>query len=70
MTRRRMTLIVSPPAHPETNMQLDDALLRERDDLVLRLYRWQPIGLSLGHFQDAADPAFLARLEGVVEVRA
>lgn len=63
MTRRRMTLIVSPPAHPDTNMQLDDALLRERDDLALRLYRWEPFGLSLGHFQKAADPAFLARLE-------
>jgi lipoate-protein ligase A len=49
-------LILSGPGHPHWNMALDEALLRlSNDRLTVRLYGWDPPGLSLGYFQRAGD---------------
>lgn len=42
--------------HPCFNMGMDEALLRGLDAApTLRLYRWQPAGLSIGYFQSSSD---------------
>lgn len=74
MTRRsrghavNVRLIRSGPLHPYLNMALDEASAASPP--TLRLYRFQPFGLSLGYFQDAADfdDAWLAR-HGFIAVR-
>lgn len=45
--------IESPPMPPPQAMALDEQLLRSDGPPTLRLYGWQPPGLSLGWFQDA-----------------
>jgi lipoate-protein ligase A len=47
-------LIRSGALSPELNMALDEALLRAGTE-TLRLYAWDPPGLSLGFFQRAAE---------------
>lgn len=61
-------LIRSGPQHPYLNMALDEALAATPP--TLRFYAFQPFGLSLGYFQDAADfdDAWLAA-HGFVAVR-
>lgn len=49
-----MRRIRSGDLHPEMNLALDEALLREGRE-TLRLYGWSPPGLSIGFFQRAAD---------------
>jgi lipoate-protein ligase A len=54
---------------PARNLAVDDALLVRGGDVpVLRLYTWEPVGLSLGYFQKLEDvPA--ARTPGLAVVR-
>jgi lipoate-protein ligase A len=47
-------LIRSGALAPELNLALDEALLRSGKE-TLRLYAWEPPGLSLGFFQRAAQ---------------
>jgi lipoate-protein ligase A len=49
-----MRLIRSGALPPELNLALDEALLRSGRE-TLRLYAWDPPGLSLGFFQQAAS---------------
>ena len=49
-----MRLIRSGASSPAFNLALDEALLRSGEE-TLRLYAWDPPGLSLGYFQAAAD---------------
>ncbi|MHC4972780.1 MAG: lipoate--protein ligase family protein [Planctomycetota bacterium] len=49
-----MRLIRSGALSPELNLALDEALLRAGVE-TLRLYAWDPPGLSLGFFQRAAE---------------
>jgi lipoate-protein ligase A len=54
-----LRVIDSGALHPHLNMGTDEALLASAAaPPTLRLYRWQPAGLSLGYFQAAAP--FLA----------
>lgn len=54
--------------HPWLAMALDQAV--EPEPLILRFYRWEPAGLSLGYFQRAADfPEEMLRRHGWVLVR-
>jgi lipoate-protein ligase A len=46
---------------PSANMALDELLLSRPGPPVLRLYAWEPAGLSLGRFQ---DPAWFADVPG------
>lgn len=63
-----MRLIRSGALHPFFNMALDAAL--EPEPPILRLYAWDPPGLSLGYFQRAAEfPDELLAREGLVLVR-
>lgn len=70
----RFRFILTPPARPAWNMAVDEALLAgclEGRRPALRLYSWDPPGLSLGHFQrDLAgiDLAFCRRA-GIPVVR-
>jgi lipoate-protein ligase A len=51
-------------------MAVDEALLRAGESPTLRLYRWDPHGVSLGYFQRAADfPWDRFAREGVPVVR-
>jgi len=47
-------LLVHGPASPARNMAIDEALLREVNEPVLRLYEWDSPAVSLGYFQPAA----------------
>ena len=49
-----MRLLRTGALHPATNLALDEALLRSGTE-TLRLYAWDPPGLSLGFFQRAAE---------------
>ncbi len=49
-----MRLLRTGARDPALNLALDEALLRSGRD-TLRLYGWDPPGLSLGYFQPAAD---------------
>ncbi len=51
MPARRLSVIHSGTMHPEHNMALDEALLASDREPTLRLYGWQPAGLSIGYFQ-------------------
>jgi lipoate-protein ligase A len=51
-------VLVDPPLPGDTNMAIDEALLRHatRDwPVVVRIYSWERPTVSLGHFQDIAD---------------
>jgi len=47
-------LLIHGPASPARNMAVDEALLREVRDPVLRIYEWNVPAVSLGYFQHAA----------------
>jgi lipoate-protein ligase A len=47
-------LLVQGPASPAHNMAIDEALLREVQAPVLRLYEWDGAAVSLGYFQPAS----------------
>jgi len=47
-------LITHGPASPARNMAVDEALLREIREPVLRIYEWSVPAVSLGYFQPAA----------------
>jgi lipoate-protein ligase A len=47
-------LLLHGTASPARNMAIDEALLREIREPVLRLYGWNVPALSLGYFQQAA----------------
>ena len=59
MDADRWRLILSPPLPGADNMALDESLLEsvaaQRQPPTLRLYRWEPACLSLGHAQPAED---------------
>ena len=48
-----MRLLRTGALDPALNLALDEALLQSGRD-TLRLYGWDPPGLSLGYFQKAA----------------
>jgi len=60
------------PGHPHFNMGMDEALLlADEAQPTLRLYRWQPAGLSIGYFQSSSgfsdvsgDHVLVRRLTG------
>jgi lipoyl(octanoyl) transferase len=47
-------LLIHGPASPARNMAIDEALLREVREPVLRIYEWSVPAVSLGYFQPAA----------------
>ncbi|MCE0522214.1 MAG: hypothetical protein LV480_04815 [Methylacidiphilales bacterium] len=47
-------LFIHGPASPARNMAIDEALLREVREPVLRIYEWDVPAVSLGYFQPAA----------------
>ena len=49
-----MRLLRTGPGHPWFNLALDEALLRCGSE-ALRLYAWDPPGLSIGFFQKVAE---------------
>jgi len=60
-------LLVHGPASPARNMAVDEALLREIREPVLRLYEWNVPAVSLGYFQPAAlagERPFVRRYTG------
>ena len=60
-------LLVHGPASAARNMAVDEALLREVRQPVLRLYEWRESYLSLGYFQPAAlaeSRSFIRRYTG------
>lgn len=60
-------LLIDGPASPARNMAVDEALLREVREPVLRLYEWSVPAVSLGYFQPAAlagDRPFVRRYTG------
>ena len=60
-----MRLIRTGDLDPATNLALDEALLRSGEE-TLRLYGWEPAGLSIGFFQRAEE---FAGIEGFRLVR-
>jgi len=60
-----MRLIRTGDLDPATNLALDEALLRSGEE-TLRLYGWEPAGLSIGFFQRAGE---FAGIEGFRLVR-
>ena len=60
-------LLTHGPASPARNMAVDEALLREVRQPVLRIYEWSVSAVSLGYFQPAAlaaDRPFIRRYTG------
>jgi lipoate-protein ligase A len=60
-------LLTHGPASPARNMAVDEALLREVHEPVLRIYDWNVPAVSLGYFQPhalAADRPFIRRYTG------
>ncbi len=60
-------LLIHGAALPARNMAIDEALLREVREPVLRLYEWAVPAVSLGYFQPAAlagDRLFVRRYTG------
>ena len=60
-------LLIHGPASPARNMAVDEALLREVREPVLRLYEWNVPAVSLGYFQPAAlagERPFVRRYTG------
>jgi lipoyl(octanoyl) transferase len=55
---REGVVLIDPPLSGETNMAIDEALLRDatpESPVVLRVYRWEQPTLSLGYFQSWDD---------------
>jgi lipoate-protein ligase A len=64
---RQWRLIIHGAASPARNMAVDEALLREIREPVLRLYEWSVPAVSLGYFQPAAlagERPFVRRYTG------
>jgi len=60
-------LLIHGPASPARNMAIDEALLREVREPVLRIYEWNVPAVSLGYFQPAAlakERPFIRRYTG------
>ena len=60
-------LLVNGPGSPAWNMAVDEALLREIREPVLRIYEWNAPAVSLGYFQPAAlagERPFIRRYTG------
>ena len=60
-------LILQGPGSPARNMAVDEALLREVREPVLRIYEWDVPAVSLGYFQShtlAGDLPFVRRYTG------
>ncbi len=60
-------LLIHGPASPARNMAIDEALLREVREPVLRVYEWNVPSVSLGYFQPAAlagERLFVRRYTG------
>ena len=60
-------LLIHGPASPARNRAIDEALLREVREPVLRIYEWSVPALSLGYFQPAAlakEHPFVRRYTG------
>jgi len=60
-------LLIHGTASPARNMAIDEALLREVREPVLRLYEWNIPAVSLGYFQHAAlagERPFVRRYTG------
>ncbi len=60
-------LLIDGAASPAWNMAVDEALLREVKEPVLRIYEWNVPALSLGYFQPfalAGDRPFIRRYTG------
>src|ERR1700744_2869265 len=60
-------LLIDGPASPARNMAVDEALLREVSEPVLRIYEWNVPAVSLGYFQPAAlagERPFVRRYTG------
>src|SRR5271155_3321183 len=60
-------LLIHGPASPARNMAIDEALLREVREPVLRIYEWSVPAVSLGYFQPAAlagERPFVRRYTG------
>ncbi len=65
-------LIITPQLDPRLNMALDESLLNtvRPDHPVLRLYSWNPPGISLGHFQRVSAQTLAQwRRRGYIPVR-
>ena len=55
-SNQKWRLIRTPDRHPYFNMALDEALFRLAQEVpILRIYSWNPPGLSLGYFQRWGD---------------
>jgi lipoyl(octanoyl) transferase len=60
-------LLIHGPGSPAHNMAIDEALLREVREPVLRIYEWDVPAVSLGYFQShtlAGDRPFVRRYTG------
>jgi lipoate-protein ligase A len=60
-------LLIHGPASPARNMAIDEALLREVREPLLRIYEWNVPAVSLGYFQPAAlagERPFVRRYTG------
>jgi len=60
-------LLTDSAASPARNMAVDEALLREVNEPVLRIYEWNVPAVSLGYFQPAAlagERPFIRRYTG------
>ena len=70
MFKKFMTLwrlLIHGPASPARNMAIDEALLREVHEPVLRVYEWSVPAFSLGYFQHASlagERPFVRRYTG------
>jgi lipoate-protein ligase A len=63
---------IDPPLSGETNMAIDEALLRDatpESPIVLRVYQWDQPTLSLGHFQSWEDCRTIPGLSDLPWVR-
>lgn len=67
MPRSQLRWLQHPAGEPAWNMAVDEALLLQAEQPVLRTYRWQPHAVSLGYFQRIGDFSDLP--EGTVLVR-
>lgn len=64
-------LIESVPCSGSWNMAVDEVLLEAATEGIcsLRIYEWAAATVSLGYFQDAADPSLESRFPGLTKVR-
>lgn len=67
MTSHAWRLLIQGAASPARNMAIDEALLREVREPVLRIYEWNVPAVSLGYFQPctlAGERSFVRRYTG------